>query len=145
MEVQSFVQQRALVIAPDDSRHVLEPLDGAIEFTPTMAGLHTVWADDTEDEENRLEALTFAANVDTDESDLDRLADEALDRWIGTGEGDAQTTQTSRGPEKRMNLWPIFLFCVTLFLLGETVLGTRRSVLARLARMVLGRPEPTVD
>lgn len=146
LEVASFVQERAVVTGPDDLRLVLEPIDGAIEFQPAKAGLYEIWADSTDDPSDRLDALTFAVNVDIDESNLARLEDETLAVWVGADEdGEVATSDGQRAPEKRVNLWPFLLFCVTLFLLIETVLGTRRSVLARLGRMILRRPEPTVE
>lgn len=146
MEVASFVQERAVITGPGDTRRVLEPLEGEISFTPEVAGLYEVWADDDADESNRLDALAFASNVDTRESDLDRLSDDVLARWIPSEDGAYETEGPSmRGPEKRVNLWPIFLFCVTLFLLAETVLGTRRSVLARIKRAILRQDEPSID
>lgn len=145
LEVASFVRKRAIVTGPGDLRLALEPVDGAIEFTPMRAGMYSIWADDTEDEANRLDALAFVANVDTEESRLTPLRAETLGRWTGEVDSDATDAMAENAPEKRVNLWPFFLFCVTLFLLVETVLGTRKSVLARLWRLVLRKPEPTIE
>jgi hypothetical protein len=144
LEIASVIKDRAVVTGPDDLRLVLEPTDGKIRFTPRHAGLYQVWAESDDDPDNRVDALAFTANVDTDESNLARLPDDALVPWTADGT-DASDTRGTRTSEKRVNLWPGFLFCVTLFLLAETILGTRRSVLARLMRIVLRRPEPTVE
>jgi len=59
-----------------------------------------------------------------------------LSPWLGTASDGASSAATS---EKRVNLWPFFLFMVTIGLLIESVLGTRRSVLVRLWRIITRR------
>ncbi len=145
IEVSAFVRKRAIVTGPDDVRLALEPVDGAIEFTPLSSGMYTLWADDSDDPSNRLDALAFAANVDTEESNLGPLREESLQRWVGDANDQAESQAAAKVAEKRVNLWPFFLFLVTLFLLVETVLSTRRSVLSRLVRIALRRPEPDID
>ena len=142
LDVSAFVDRRVVVVGPDDSRRVLEPIDGSIEFTPMRAGVYRLFA---EDGDSALDALTFAANVDTRESNLQRLGDDTLGPWIGADSSDAVTKSAAHDSQKRMNLWPAFLFCVVVFLLFETILGARRSVLARIWRVILRREEPVVD
>lgn len=144
IEVSGFVRERAIVTGPEDLRLALSPVDGAIEFTPMSAGMYAIWADDTNDG-NRIDALTFTANVDTEESRLTPLREETLARWVSDEDDDGEAAGGVRTAEKRVNLWPFFLFCITVFLLAETVLGTRRSVLARIGRMILQRSEPKID
>lgn len=68
------------------------------------------------------------------------------------GQGaDGQPRQEANGsplverPEKRVGVWSILLFGVTLLLLFETILGTRRSVLLRLWRLLTRQPtEPAL-
>lgn len=145
LEVASVLDERAVVTGPDDLRTVLEPIDGAISLTPRKSGLYEVWADSTEDESNRINSLAFAVNVDTRESDLHRLDEDALAPWTA-GDRDPETTGVRANlPEKRMNLWPMFLFVVTLLLLVETMLGARRSVLMRIWRVITRRPETPVE
>lgn len=124
---------------------VLEPIDGAIEVTPERAGMYSVWSESTDSAGNRIDALSFAANVDTEESNLAMLSDDTLGPWVGDGQDQQDAAAAKREAEKRVNLWPFFLFCVTLFLLLETILGTRRSVLARVGRAITRRPEPGID
>ena len=67
---------------------------------------------------------------------------EAFEQWIApeareNGSGGVVTAGQTR--ERRVNIWPTLLFLVTLALLAETILGTRRSVLLRLWRMLTGQ------
>lgn len=145
LDVTGFVQRRAVVSGPDGLRAVLEPQDGTVAFTPMRAGVYRVYADDDAEPSNLVEALTFAANSDPRESNLAMLRADVLGRWVTDEAQEAGEAAAAIEAEKRVNLWPFFLFCVTLFLLAETVLGTRRSVLARLWRIVLRRPDPAVE
>jgi len=141
--------ERVIVHAPkrsgaDGLRDVLEPDGGAVTYVPSRIGLHRVWADDdnqrgkTDRPKNRLDDLAFAANVSLDESDLTLLADETLAPWLGRDEEGNIKGLSTVETKRRVNLWPTILFLVTLALLAETILGTRRSVLLKLWRTLTG-------
>lgn len=139
LDVEGLVKER-VVVTLDDARVVLEPTDGKVTFVPDRPGVWRVWADDT-DAQSRLSALDTAVNVDIAESDLSPQPSDALAPWLPAADaGDAKGMTA----QKRVNLWPIFLFMVTIGLLIESVLGTRRSVLVRLWRLVTRQPD-TLD
>lgn len=143
MEVDSLVRERVVIVGPDESRTIVEPIDGRVTFEPQTAGVWKVWADsDDPDEGKLLDALAFAVNVDVDESNLEALPEGALDPWF---EGTTDERGGYDGPQKQVNLWPMILFVVTLLLLIETILGARRSVLIKLWRTITRQPEPDVD
>ncbi len=144
IEAGSMLGDRAVVTGPDDIRLVVEPKEGQVTFTPRKSGLYEVWAGSTDAEENRIDNLAMAVNVDTRESDLTPLSDQALAPWLGTEEAETARTRSDL-PQKRRNLWPVFLFVVTLLLLAETILGTRRSVLAKIGRAVMRKDDPTLE
>ncbi|MEM1348901.1 MAG: hypothetical protein AAGI01_10120, partial [Myxococcota bacterium] len=149
LEVGAMARDRVIVHAPpregkEGARTVLEPDAGAVTYTPSRIGVHRVWADDdaqkgqSERPNNRLDDLAFAANISLDESELTQLGDETLAPWLGRDEeGNIKGLNTAE-PKRRFNLWPTILFFVTLALLAETILGTRRSVLLKLWRGVAG-------
>jgi hypothetical protein len=145
LEVSGMARERVIIQGPlmadTLARTVVEPADGIALFTPEQAGCYLVWADSDEAGEvepgqrprNRLDELAFCANVPAVESDLTALPADALDPWLSTAQRAEKSSAGSQlGPQRRKNLWPTILFIVTLLLLGETVLGVRRSVLARL-------------
>lgn len=149
LEVAGLVQERAIVRTPDDSepsnRLVLEPVEGEVSFVPQYVGFYEVWADsDAEDvQRNHLEQLMLSVNLDARSSDLRLLPDNVLDAWMQGGAGvqtaDGLVASGANAPpagQRRVNLWSKFLFLITLILLAETILGTRRSVLLRLGRLV---------
>ena len=150
LDVSGLIEERAIIKDPEGTRIVLEPRNGTVAFTPERAGSYEVWVDTTDDaERNRLGGLAFSVNVDTDESNLRPLDKGALDPWMTDSEdaaGDSATGGEAEGtPEKRVNLWPALLFGVTLALLFETIVGTRRSVLKRLWRRATFQSEPEID
>jgi hypothetical protein len=142
IEVSGMVQERVILHTPGEGRVVLEPEDGVVTFTPERAGLYTVFADSDEgdSDRNRLDDLAFAANIDVDESDLRALPDGALEPWLAPSTGeDARGEGAASGPRRRVNLWPTILFVITMVLLAETVIGTRRSVFRKLWNKLRGR------
>ena len=145
MEVASLVRERVVFRTPQGGRIVREPVDGKVSITPKTPGVYEVWADDTDDPGNRIDNLSFAVNLDTAESDLTALGEDALAPWTNRSAEAREERAGGATAQKRVNLWPYFLFCITLFLLAETVLGTRKSVLARLWRKLTGKPEPGLD
>lgn len=142
LDVASLASERVVVRGPDDVRVVLAPEDGSVSMVPARAGVYRVWAESDDDDGVRLSGLDFAVNVDISESQLEQIPEETLAAWkVNVSEAGVAKIA---GPEKRINLWPFLLFVVTVFLLVESVVGTRRSVLARLGRMLTGRPDPVV-
>lgn len=149
LEVQPQDRGRVEVRDPEDERIVLTPEstdEGApLTFVARKAGHYkVVVAPDLPGGELReLEELAFSVNVDPDEADLSAVSmDEflaALSGEGGEGEGGGAQAAVLDTPEKRVGIWSILLFLVTLVLLGETVLGTRRSVLVRLWRRLTGQ------
>jgi hypothetical protein len=135
LDVEGLIAERAIVVS-GEVRTVLEPENGKVTFTPSIPGVWQVWADATDATGTRLDTLDFAVNVDVAESDLTALPVDALSPWLGSASDGASSAATS---EKRVNLWPFFLFMVTIGLLIESVLGTRRSVLVRLWRIITRR------
>ncbi|MFB6264910.1 MAG: hypothetical protein ABEL76_15005, partial [Bradymonadaceae bacterium] len=148
LNVGDRVEDRAIVVGPDGERRALEPTDGTVSFVPRRAGAYEVWADETKNaDRNRLDRLSFSVNVPTSESNLRTLPDDALEPWLADDAGDegGEKSKTATRDRKRVNIWPTLLFIVALALLGETVVGTRRSVLKRLWRRVTLQTEPSVD
>ncbi|MFP4599409.1 MAG: BatA domain-containing protein [Persicimonas sp.] len=154
MDVSGLVDERAIVRGPDQKRVVLEPNDSTVTITPDRVGHYEVWADsdesrrDSEKPRNRLDALSFAANVDADESQLEALGEDVFEPWTAQADGDEAEGKGEAAEikdERRVNVWPPILFVVTIFLLLETILGTRRSVLARVWRRMTFQKEPEVD
>jgi len=142
LDVASLASDRVIVRGPDELRLVLTPDDGSVVVTPRKAGVYRVWAESDDDDGVRLSGLDFAVNVDVAESELEQIDEGVLQSWrVNTSEA---AVAVGAGPQKRVNLWPFFLFVVTVFLLVESVLGTRRSVLARLGRMLTGTAEPSL-
>lgn len=157
VDVTGLIDERAIIRGPGDTRFVLEPEEGLVSFVPERAGAYSVWAgseDAGTDEENgtgnRLDGLAFSVNVNVEESNLSPLGPDALDPWLKpgegaqNGEGGAQAS-TAPVPKKRFNIWPVLLFCVTLALLLETLIGTRRSVLKRLWRRMTMQKDPEIE
>lgn len=161
MEVSGLARERVIVRGPlhldTPGRHVLEPEDGAVTFTPDAPGAYEVWADtdappaDTTKpatatkppstpapsaDRNRLITLAFSANVDRQESRLAALPAAALTPWqpAPTGDATGDTQARAHTPERRTNLWPKLLFLITILLLLETLTGTRQHIYARLLR-----------
>jgi hypothetical protein len=83
-------------------------------------------------------ALAFAVNAESEESDLTPLSGDELSVLL-TGAPEGDSAGLAQRPTRRVGLWSMLLFLVTLILLGETILGTRRSVLMRLGRLLIGR------
>lgn len=143
MEVESLVSERVVIVGPEGSRTILEPIEGKVAFTPLRSGIYEVWADsDDPDEGKELDALGFAVNIDVEESRLEALPEGTLAPWF---ESDPEGRGGYDGPQKRVNLWPMILFGITVLLLLETVLGARRSVLLKIWRGVTRQPEPDVE
>ena len=146
LEVSGVIDERTIIKGPqgaeEPERYVLEPLEGQVSFTPKKPGVYQVWAGEDTDGEAPLEDLSFAVNTSQAESDLTAMDAEAFEQWIApeareNGSGGVVTAGQTR--ERRVNIWPTLLFLVTLALLAETILGTRRSVLLRLWRMLTGQ------
>jgi hypothetical protein len=149
LDVSGAVRERVIFQGPlhdNPARVVVEPAEGIAAFTPERPGCYLVWADsDAADDtpqgqrpRNRLDELAFCANTPAAESLLAPLPTNALDPWLSSAQrADQQGAQ--RGPQRRQNLWPTILFIITLFLLAETILGVRRSVLARITSRLTGR------
>ncbi len=153
LEVSGLVDERAIIHGPKKTRLVLEPADGTVGFTPAKTGFYQVWADtdkvesDASHPRNRLDALAFAVNASPAESQLAPLGPDALDPWTKAaakpGEpGAAANTPTN---ERRKNIWPPILFAITMMMLLETLLGTRRSVLAKVWRRLTFQKDPEID
>gem|GEM_PF-287802 len=162
LDVSGLVDERAIIHGPEKMRRVMEPVNGEVSFVPEKLGFYEVWADgDGQDEanapedsaKNRLDALAFAANADPEESQLDALGEDAFNPWtepseaqIAAGKVDKKLLNDALGEdERRVNIWPPFLFAITIFLLLESLLGTRRGVIARLWRMITFQKEPEVE
>ena len=137
LDVGEMVQDRAIIHDPEANRHVEEPIDGLISFTPQIPGVHRVFADD-DDESYRLDSLTITANADRDGSGFDSFPTTMLEEWSGDHDQDVLGEGDGPAGERRINLWSYFLFIVTLVLLAETVLGARRSVLVRTWQKITG-------
>ena len=151
IDVSGLIDERAIIQAPDGNRTILEPQDGTVTFVPERAGSYEVWADEVDDSgRNRLDGLAFSVNVNTDESNLRPLVEGALDPWRAESESASNRENTGGSKveatsKQRVNLWPLLLFGVTLALLFETLIGTRRSVLKRLWRRVTLQSDPEID
>jgi hypothetical protein len=151
LDVAGLVRERAIIRAPSGARLVLDPIDGEVLFTALEAGVHEVYADSDEGSESarathRLDGLAFSANVDSRASRLDMLDLTAFEASL-TPDSDAQARAAlyGDGDQRRVNLWSKILFIITLILLAETMIGTRRSVLQRLGRRLLFRKDPPVE
>lgn len=137
---------------PEGGRAVLTPEsteEGApLTFIPRQPGHYQVMASSRlpGGEPEELEPLAFAANLAAAESDLAPFAQEELAQALrgAAGEEGGDQAVVDR-PEKRVGLWSLLLFFVTMVLLAETVLGTRRSVLRRLWNLLRGRPASSVE
>lgn len=151
LSVEGMVRERVIVArgGQESERFAIEPIDGTATLTPSNAGAYFVWADDSETG-RKLEDLSFAMNVAPSESNLEVATGENFQAWLSarTQRGDETQRSSDRvgvnERQKRVNVWPILLFIVTLLLLGETVLGTRRSVLVKLGNKVTGK-QPTSE
>lgn len=111
-------------------------------FVPQKTGQYSVVVTDQRGAgaARDLESLAFAVNVDPAESDLAPIPLDNLSAMLAAeGSAGADSGVTVDRPERRIGLWSVLLFIVTLLLLAETVLGTRRSVLIRLANRFTGR------
>ncbi len=143
LETSGIIEERAIIKGPqgaeEPARYVLEPLDGQVVFTPPEPGVYQVWSGEDSNGEPPIEDLTFAVNAAQSESDLTGMDIEAFEQWIAPKareDGSAGVVASGQTRERRVNIWPTLLFLVTLALLAETILGTRRSVLLRLWRMI---------
>lgn len=157
MEISGLARERVIIRGPlhvdPPGRHVLEPEDGAVTFTPNTPGAYEVWADSdtpaqpdasqgattnkTSTDRNRLTPLAFSANVDRQESRLAALPPAALSPWQPAPTGASATgdaTHHAHAAERRTNIWPKLLFLITILLMLETLTGTRQHVYARLFR-----------
>ncbi len=154
LDVTGLADRRVVVTGPESLRFVLEPEEGMVTLKPPVAGAYTVWSGEgsseaSETASNRLDGLAFSVNVPLQESNLTPLSEGALTPWID-GNDDAEeagdgTSNQRAGAVERLNLWPGLLFAVTLALLLETLVGTRRSVLRRLWRRVTFQDEPDIE
>lgn len=128
---------------PEDRRILLAPTSAeagaAVGFVPTRAGAYSVVAvSEAGGEPQPLPALAFAVNPEAVESDLSPLSQEEISVVL-TGAAPGEGGGVAKRPTRRVGLWSMLLFFVTMVLLGETILGTRRSVLVRLGRLLIGR------
>lgn len=127
---------------PEDRRILLTPSSaepGApVGFVPLRCGAYSVVAVPEVGDPRPLPALAFAVNAEAVESDLDPLTSDELSVLL-TGEPTGEGAGLAQPPTRRVGLWSMLLFVVTLILLGETLLGTRRSVLLRVGRLLVGR------
>lgn len=145
LEVAGLVRERAIIRTPSGGRVVLDPIDGEVSFTPEEAGVFEVWAD-SDESGARLDALAFSANVNPYGSRLTMLDREELANSIDPStDADTRAALYGDADQRRVNLWSNMLFLITLVLLAETMLGTRRSVLQRIGRRLLFRREPKVE
>lgn len=141
LDVGGLVREQVVVRGPGEVRIVAQAADGAVSVSPEEVGFWEVWADDdtprgdVDAPRNRLDELSFAVNVPRSESELEALPEGALDAWIAPA---AELTGEGPTRERRVNLWSPLLFAITLMLLLETLVGTRRSVIRRLLRRVFG-------
>lgn len=132
LETGEYVRERAIIHTPDERRLVFEPLDGEVRFTPEMPGVYRFFADDDGGAgRNAVDSLSFAANLDRRGSKLHPLPPELFESWQSDHEGAQAELRGGHSGERRVNLWSRLLFVVTLALLAETVLGSRRSVLVQ--------------
>lgn len=174
LDIAGLVDEQAVVRGPinsldgaggqssEASRWVLSTERESPSLTPTRPGVYEVWADevsesadeqrsDDNDESSAsdagrlLEGLSFSVNVDHTDSDLAPLPEDAYEPWLTpAGEGN-EAADARAAPKRQVNLWPTILFCVTLALLFETLIGTRRSVLKRVWRRLTFRSDPDVE
>lgn len=145
MELAGLAKERLILRAQGEgkAREVLEIQDGAVVFTPRELGVYKAWAeqlDEANPEQGVLEDLTFAVNVPISESELGELPKEQLQAWQSSPQL-LEAKPKGLESQRRVNLWPKLLFVVTLLLLMETMLGTRRVVLQKLWALV--RPGST--
>ena len=154
LEVSGLADERAIIKGPQETRLVLEPNDGTVGFVPEHDGFYEVWADSDAVEEgnatprNRIDALAFAVNIDSDESKLEPLGQNAFDAWTKPDEAGADATTAGASVpanERRVNIWSPILFAITMMLLLETLLGARRSVLAKVWRKITFQKKPEVE
>ncbi len=148
LEAPSQDRGRVEVRDPDGGRIVLTPesaeAGAALSFVPRRTGHFkvVVTSDVPGGDEKEVEELAFAVNIDPTESDLNP-ADKAefLKILGGPDSGDPNAPQAAvlDTPERRVGVWSILLFLVTLILLGETILGTRRSVLIKIWSKLTGQ------
>lgn len=132
INVSEDVRNRAILRTPQGERFVLEPVEGEITFTPRTPEVYTFFADqDSGSNAQPLENLTFAANIAPRASNLSPIPETLLQGWQSLPESSERAGGTAPGDERRVNLWSYLLFLVTMFLLVETVLGSRRSVLVQ--------------
>ena len=150
LEVGGMARARVIVRAPGTSpdapaRVVLEPEEGVVTLTPERAGFYEVFADEEDDSpgsRSRLDDLAFTANVPRAESNLAAAPEDALAALTGA-ESDPDGPSSSAVRQRRVNLWPTLLFIITMALLAETVLGTRRSILTKIWRAITRQaPDP---
>ncbi len=128
---------------PEGRRILLTPTSaeaGApLGFVPLEAGAYSVVSvPEAGGEPQPLPSLAFAVNPEAIESDLTALSGDELSVLL-TGAPAGDSAGLAQRPTRRVGLWSMLLFLVTLILLGETILGTRRSVLMRLGRLLIGR------
>jgi hypothetical protein len=146
LDVGGLIDDRAVVRGPGDRRWVLEPEEGRVSFVPPADGGYTVWnGAEGDDEGRRIDALAFSVNVSNEESDLGALEEGALEPWIGDGGEGGEGGSDQKVQKKRVNIWPTLLFAVTLALLLETLIGTRRSVLKKVWRRMTLQSDPEID
>ncbi len=143
-DIGDLVDQQAIIHDDAGQRWELEPIDGRIHFTPVTPGIHTFFADhDSGDQAQLIDGLTLGINADRRASELQPLPHEYLDQW--QGKHDADGLFEAHDDERRINLWSYFLFALTLLLILETLLGVRRSVLAKTFQRILFRHDESED
>jgi hypothetical protein len=136
-------RNRLEVRDPGGNRILLTP-DGSgagsdLALIPDLLGQYQVIAVPEAGGDGRpLPALAFAVNADPVESDLTPLSMEELSVLL-TGHEPGAAEGLAERPTRRVGLWSWLLFFVVMVLLSETILGTRRSLLLRLGRLLIGR------
>ncbi|MBH23887.1 MAG: hypothetical protein CMH57_05405 [Myxococcales bacterium] len=125
--------------------------DAPLTFIPRTTGHYRVMRvpDAPDAEPSEIVEMAFAVNVAAPEANLAPYPADELSALLSGGDPDnpsaGNATVAIDTPEKRIGVWSSLLFLVTLILLAETILGTRRSVLIKLWNRVRGRSNPELD
>jgi len=152
LEIPPDKRGRIEVRDPDGGRIVLTPEstdEGApLTFVPRLAGPYAVRVSPRSGDGEPIEVdeLAFAVNLDPAESDLTPIPKDELLGLLAPGNTNPDGTERPQldAPERRIGVWGLVLFLVTLVLLAETILGTRRSILLKLWQAITGK-KPDAD
>ena len=153
MEVGGMIAQRAIVRGPlghegvESVRIVLEPDEDSITWEADAPGVYKVWGRGRQRSGER--AVGSSDRCQRGAAGILPRSDEGGGSWRRGWSRARRAARRARGggltqratiATRRVNLWPKILFIVTLLLLAETVLGTRRSVLLKIGRALgIGR------